>query len=92
MPTNMNPKEQIETIDFIEQNIEKEENGYIIMGGDLNIHLNHDLDSGNVKGTNCGKGYLEKIHNFMDKYDLIDIFRIQNETNLLCTQSGSLFF
>ena len=44
MPINTHPKDQVQCLKFIQDNLNELNNDYIILGGDLNIQLDHKLD------------------------------------------------
>ena len=85
MPTSMHHEEQIGVVNFIDDSIKELNNENIILGGDLNIHIDNNLDCGNLKKANTFNRYRNKLLEFMDKHNLIDILRLQNHNKSLYT-------
>ena len=77
MPTSTYYREQLEVISFIKDKLYEINCENILIGGDLNIHLNDKLDIGNTSNIS-NKKVKEKLLELMDYYSLTDIFRIKN--------------
>ena len=65
MPSNSHPKDQVQCLKFIQENMNELINDYIILGGDLNIHLDHKLDRGNLKELNTSTRLIKKRYFFL---------------------------
>ena len=79
-PTCNMPNEQVNF--FLElcnkiQNVNQDGNKFIIVGGDMNILMNVllDRDGGNPRYNG---NVMEKVHDLLNKCDLIDIWRVRN--------------
>ena len=48
MPTSMHHEDQLSTLEFINNNLYELNTVYTILGRDLNVHLDNDLDCGNL--------------------------------------------
>ena len=66
-------------IQLLEMNLEEFENNYIIIGGDFNMYFT-ELNMADNKQLNLNTSKtMDKLMTMMSKYDLIDIWRFQNE-------------
>jgi len=74
-PTQDRETDQIKFLNDLKEDIESNLAKKIIIGGDFNLPL-EIIDKSN-KNTNNSKANI-KMHNIMETYDIIDIWRIQN--------------
>lgn len=81
MPTSDKEKIQIEVLDELRDALDGDENDLILVGGDFNVALHDSLDrSGYVSHTIPNKIFRSRLTGFLDSFDLLDIWRVQNPT------------
>jgi len=75
-----NPKEQIELLNHINTLLDKFSNTHIILGGDLNIVLNPQLDKWNADPKDKPGNPALELLSIMKTYHLVDAWRLRNPT------------
>ena len=65
MPTSNHCNEQLKILEKISEMLENLQNDNIILGGDFNIHIDAELDKGNLLGTNKNNEFKKKLINFL---------------------------
>ena len=75
-PTNSKSKDQINFLNSLLPLITKYQEN-LLMGGDLNVHLNPDIDKKGGK-THTLSQYASQLIAIMEEYNLIDIWRVCN--------------
>lgn len=78
--------------DFLDE-IDKIQNGNIILTGDFNLVLDVTKDRAGTSDYNHPKS-LEVLNNFIERFEMCDIWRLQNpeETKYTCHKKNSKFF
>ncbi len=80
-PTIDNKKEQLDFITLFKEKISIYENENIIIGGDLNFHLNKTLDKQEgMSEKHDNPEYRKEINPPLESMNLLDIWRIFNPT------------
>ena len=93
MPVQSKENLQIDTLNYILKVINNTDHDYLIIGGDMNIHLDSILDKGNLSEKK-GKNNVSRqiLIEMLNDHNLSDILRVKNEHKKLNTWSrGNLY-
>lgn len=79
MPTSDRESEQIEVLDSLAFSLDRDEGEYLVVGGDFNVALHQDWDRAGYSHPDIpNRRYRTHVQEFLEKFDLEDIWRIQN--------------
>ena len=90
MPTQSHENEQVLLLNKMNNILSELVNENIIIGGDLNIHLDTLLDSGNLQNKKTSTISRKTLINVLNNFDLCDIIRLNNIDKKLCTWSRGI--
>lgn len=81
-PTQDKPREQLETLEKLEQFLQEMESTNIIIGGDFNFIFDPNLDKNSSSPSHpAARATRAKITTMQDDWALVDIWRIRNPTS-----------
>jgi len=83
-PTKDKINDQIEFLKYVELKIANYRGNNIIMGGDFNVCLNNNIDKDGGKVEKAST-YNKNLHDFIEDYRLVDIWRQRNKNKKLFT-------